>query len=284
LVTARRNEAIARALLEALPDGHRGSATRLFVGREINDLPALLARDELPVRAATGRRSGGSVLVIATDRRVLIIDRERDRSEVIVIEFTTIEAVVRARGAFTIGTRDGRSFAVQSVPREMVSHFADWLAVHIAGARAFQHTVAVETGTAEPPVDAARPTRFLPGGYRVDVVGESFHNDTIREVVGAAGHSFGGTLLWASLVPDFENPYDASAVKVVINGRDVGHLSREAAGAFRGVAERIRDLGCDARCAATVIGGGRGGIFGVVLDLGTPDACLGELGEKPAGG
>ena len=35
------------------------------------------------------------------------------------------------------------------------------------------------------------------------------------------------------------------------------------------MAVRIRELGCEARCAAT-IGGGRG-VFGVMLDLGTPE-------------
>jgi hypothetical protein len=58
----------------------------------------------------------------------------------------------------------------------------------------------------------------------------------------------------------------------VIDGIHVGHLGRDVAIVFRPVADRIRELGCDARCVAT-IGGGRG-VFGVMLDLGKPDECL----------
>jgi len=57
----------------------------------------------------------------------------------------------------------------------------------------------------------------------------------------------------------------------------VGYLSRDVAIVFGPVAARIRELGCEARCAAT-IGGGRG-VFGVMLDLGTPDECLACLND-----
>ncbi len=111
--------------------------------------------------------------------------------------------------------------------------------------------------------------RDLPGGINVSAVGESFYMTALQ------GFAHDGPLVrWAALVPEPGNPYDANAVMVTIDGVQVGHLDRGTAIAFRPVAHRISELGCEARVAATIVGGGRGGIFGVVLDLGTPDECL----------
>lgn len=109
--------------------------------------------------------------------------------------------------------------------------------------------------------------RDLPGGLEVEVVGESFHAAALKGLV-----DDGPRTRWASLIPDRKNPYDTNAVGVWIEGVQVGFLSREVAIVFRPVADRIVELGCEARCAAT-IGGGRG-VFGVMLELGTPDQCL----------
>lgn len=118
----------------------------------------------------------------------------------------------------------------------------------------------------------------LPGGNEVEVVGESFHRDALAALAGA--ESFGATLMWACLVPDPDNPYDRNAVKVVIDSKHVGHLSRDAAIAFRPVADRIRELGCEALCAAQIGGGGGKRLYGVVLDLGAPEQCLMSLGAE----
>ena len=132
-------------------------------------------------------------------------------------------------------------------------------------------TVSV-SGPALPPPGA----RVLPGGNRVDAVGESFYASALTEIMGPSGESFGSTMMWASLVPDPANPYDPNAIRVVIGGKQVGNLDRAAAIVFGPVAKRILDLGCDVQCAATIVGAK--GRFGVVLDLGTPDECLKELG------
>ena len=118
--------------------------------------------------------------------------------------------------------------------------------------------------------------KLLPGGNHVEVVGESFYANALTETIGLAGESFGGTMLWASLVPDPGNPYDSNAIKVVIAGKQVGHLDRAAAIVFGPVARRMIELGCEAQCAAMIVG--RKGLFGVVLDLGSPEDCLKELG------
>ena len=107
----------------------------------------------------------------------------------------------------------------------------------------------------------------LPGGMRVEVVGESYYAAALSGLV-----DDGVKVTWASLVPEPTNPYDRNAVQVHINGIQVGHLGREATIAFMPVSKRIRELGCEARCAATIAGAH--GVYGVVLELGTPDQCL----------
>jgi hypothetical protein len=115
----------------------------------------------------------------------------------------------------------------------------------------------------------------LPGGNRVDVVGESFYRRAIQAAMAIVGQ---GQDTWASLVPDPANPYDPNAVKVIIGGKHVGHLSRDVAIVFGPVARRITELGCDAQCMAMITGGGQA--YGVVLNLATPDECLACLADE----
>ncbi len=129
--------------------------------------------------------------------------------------------------------------------------------------------------------------RDLPGGRDTEVAGESFYLE------GLEGLARDGPMVRrAVLVPDLNNPYDRNAVCIVIDSVHVGHLDRGTAIEFRAVAERIRKLGCEVRCAARIVEGGRldaprlegrsGPIFSIVLDLGTPDECLSAL-EAAAG-
>lgn len=65
---------------------------------------------------------------------------------------------------------------------------------------------------------------------RRDVVGETFHADAIRSLFPRAIPEGGQELfLRAVLLPDPENPHDRNAVKVLISGQQIGHLSQEDA-------------------------------------------------------
>lgn len=107
------------------------------------------------------------------------------------------------------------------------------------------------------------------GDYETDVVGESHYQDALSEICGGkteAGHE---RECQATLKPEPENPHDANAVGVWIEGRKVGHLARSMAVGFsdamrkRGVAELT--------CGAVIVGGwarkSGTGHFGVRLDL-----------------
>jgi hypothetical protein len=64
------------------------------------------------------------------------------------------------------------------------------------------------------------------GEELVDVVGESYYQPAIRAACGAGGNEEVKFECFAELVPEPENPHDPNAVKVMIDGRQVGHLSR----------------------------------------------------------
>ena len=108
--------------------------------------------------------------------------------------------------------------------------------------------------------------------YNVDVVGESHYQDALAEIAG--GYSADGTRIekTATLVLEARNRYDPEAVAIHIEGKKIGHLSRENARRYRG---RLHELGTpdrEATCPAVIVGGwkrrdGRTGQFGVKLDL-----------------
>ncbi len=116
-------------------------------------------------------------------------------------------------------------------------------------------------------------TRFEgDGSFECDVVGESNYQDALNRIAGGKtedGHEFECT---ARLVPEPGNPHDSNAVMVMIDGRQVGYLSRAHAQAMTILFQR-KGLG-GAEADALVVGGwkrGRGakdeGHYGVKLDL-----------------
>jgi len=65
---------------------------------------------------------------------------------------------------------------------------------------------------------------WLPGSVQVPVAGESFHTEAIHA---AYRDSAGGTPLVGVLIPEPDNPHDAGAVAVHVNGHHVGYLPHE---------------------------------------------------------
>jgi hypothetical protein len=107
------------------------------------------------------------------------------------------------------------------------------------------------------------------GLERVEVVGESLHQDALLELAGGQ-RAYGGVELdaVAELVPGVEEPRD---VAVLIDRVPVGRLRREDAERLSVVIDEARDCG-SATCRALIRGGwdrgaGDVGLFGVVLFL-----------------
>ena len=93
---------------------------------------------------------------------------------------------------------------------------------------------------------------WLPGNVEVQVSGETFHAEAIRE---ADRHRPPGVTDVAVLVLNPNNPHDHSAVAVFVNGFLAGHLSREIAGAVQPplVAFAAANCGRAVACPARII-------------------------------
>jgi hypothetical protein len=122
---------------------------------------------------------------------------------------------------------------------------------------------------------------LLDGSEILEVVGESFHQPDLWRLAGARP---GGDRvlvdICAVLVAEDDNPYDADAVAVWIDGLQVGHLSRENARLYRpGLLAQQEAQGMPIALAGVIAGGGMRsdgpGMLGVFLhhdpeDFGQP--------------
>ena len=111
-----------------------------------------------------------------------------------------------------------------------------------------------------------------PGTFELAAVGESHYQNVLAGICGAPTEDGYRVRIDADLVMEDENPYDSNAVKVMIDGKLVGHLNREAALGFRKVFSKIANSGAAVKCPALIQGGwdrgeGDRGLFGVKLDL-----------------
>ena len=109
------------------------------------------------------------------------------------------------------------------------------------------------------------------GSFTVEVVGESNYQPALESICGGRSRDGAEKYVTATLVPEDSNPYDENAVRVDIEGRTVGYLSRHAAKAYR---KRLKTSGAPSTrdCPAVIRGGwDRGrrdqGSFGVRLEL-----------------
>lgn len=116
---------------------------------------------------------------------------------------------------------------------------------------------------------------------RLDVVGESFHQDAISAVSGRRGAEALSFDCVAVLVPEERNPHDPLAIAVQVDGRVVGHLGRQDARLYHPVVDAALELqvvvACNARIAARDPDEAATTNAGVFLHLPSPGDCLAEL-------
>lgn len=108
--------------------------------------------------------------------------------------------------------------------------------------------------------------------YEFEVVGESFYQPALRALAGNHGSDAAHLVTTAVLVPDDRNPHDNKAVKVLIDGHHVGHLSRDDARSYRRRLAAKKQGMVAAQCGALVMGGfvarnGERASYGVRLDM-----------------
>ncbi|QTF73416.1 hypothetical protein G8758_16435 [Arthrobacter woluwensis] len=74
----------------------------------------------------------------------------------------------------------------------------------------------------------------------VEVAGESYHRRGISSIFLSLGRPEGGvTTQLAELIPEPQNRYDRNAVRVVVNGNQIGHIPQEVSSIFRGLCDRV---------------------------------------------
>lgn len=112
-------------------------------------------------------------------------------------------------------------------------------------------------------------------------MGESHYQPALKKAVGGRTVPEGAfeeaIPVQATLVPEPENRYDSSAVRVDVGGRTVGYLPREEAARYQPVLLGLDGLGwCDGR-----VMGGRKRPYGIFLCLGPPERVV--LGNSADG-
>lgn len=84
----------------------------------------------------------------------------------------------------------------------------------------------------EPGVLEVEATLFT-GDSRFDVVGESNYQDALEKICGGKKSESAHHEDFAFLLPESENTFDPNAVMVLVQGKNVGYLSRPDAARFK---------------------------------------------------
>jgi hypothetical protein len=106
----------------------------------------------------------------------------------------------------------------------------------------------------------------------LEIVGESHYQRHLKKLSGGYSKDGSRTKVIAELHYENKNPHDNQAIRVDINRKTVGYLSREDARFYR---KRIRKTGHEGiiiACNAVIVGGKKLGLlnktnFGAWLDL-----------------
>lgn len=152
---------------------------------------------------------------------------------------------------------------------------------HVAASRPAQ--VVLPAASVALHVDDRR-VRRLPADGRQRVVGEHFHQDSLRRICRGKHVPIAGYGNWdeslsvtARLVPEHDNPYDSTAVRIDVQGMAVGHLPREEAPAVHAHLSALAQTGTAAECEGRIVIA-RNGDYGIYLHLSDLDAVAFFLG------
>ena len=110
------------------------------------------------------------------------------------------------------------------------------------------------------------------GEFDLEVVRESHYVKHLKKICGGYSKSGHREKVTAELHYEDDNPYDNKAIRVDINGKTVGHLSREDARFYRKKINKAGHEGIIVSCNAVIVGGKKLGLlkktnFGVWVDL-----------------
>lgn len=110
------------------------------------------------------------------------------------------------------------------------------------------------------------------GSFDFDIVGESRYQANLARIAGPKTEDGHDHDCMALLVPEPENPHDANAIRVDINGLTVGYISRDLAKGMARIFRKSTVVGAIS-ADAKIVGGwyrprnGSEGSYGVKLDI-----------------
>lgn len=123
-------------------------------------------------------------------------------------------------------------------------------------------------------------------GFKFNIVGESQHQAALRALDVDDKLSMEDPVQFTALiVPEPENPYDAGAIRVCIDGGGpVGYFPRDEAQRYAGVASALAEMGVVGVCVGRLTGGwDEETSIGVKLSLAEPWTLLRRIKKgKPA--
>jgi hypothetical protein len=105
--------------------------------------------------------------------------------------------------------------------------------------------------------DEKAPVHLFGGDDDLEIVGEASYQDALWQICGASPGDRIRHDVVATLVPEPDNPHDANAICVRVDGHRVGYLSRSTAVEYGpGLHRLMRDCGGHVQLHGLVIGGG----------------------------
>lgn len=113
------------------------------------------------------------------------------------------------------------------------------------------------------------------GDYAIPIVGESYYQENLAAICGPRKAKGEKRTVEARLIFEDNNPKDKNAIRVEIEGKHVGYLSRELAVQYRRQVKKLNYMGATGVCSAQIRGGWRRttdegvdeGHYGVWLDI-----------------
>ena len=110
------------------------------------------------------------------------------------------------------------------------------------------------------------------GGFNLEVVGESLYQKYLKKLGGGYSKEGSRSKVIAELHHENNNPNDDQAIRVDINTKPAGYLTREDARSYRKQIRKAGHEGINITCNAIVVGGKDLGLFnktnfGIWLDL-----------------
>lgn len=111
------------------------------------------------------------------------------------------------------------------------------------------------------------------GNFDLEVTGESFYQDNLESICGERNERGENKEVIASLILEDDNKFDkGNAVRIEIEGKQVGYLSKKVARAYREIMNANGAINAVVTCNALIKGGwkrknGNIGNYGVWLDI-----------------